>query len=172
MTPPQSAALPVFFLGVGLVALTSRVLTPASPEPWQPDPQAFVDQGPSSVALVVPETPPPSPLNHERLYRALIEVESGGDPHAVGDGGRAVGVLQIHPIMVRDVNRILGYDRWTLEDRWSAAESREMLEVYLGHYGATSYEEAARKWNGGPDGHEQRQTLQYWESVRALLQAQ
>jgi len=159
MTPPQSNALPLFALGVALLALCARLTPSDSPQP-------------PSVALVVPETPPPSPLNHERLYRALIEVESGGDPHAVGDGGRAVGVLQIHPIMVRDVNRILGYDRWTLEDRWSASESRVMLEVYLRHYGAASYEEAARKWNGGPDGHEQRQTLKYWESVRALLQAQ
>lgn len=161
MTPPQSNALPLFALGVALVALCARLTPSDSPEPWEPDPSAFE---PQEQAEAVPDL--------DRLYLALVEVESGGDPLAVGDGGRAAGVLQIHPIMVRDVNRILGYDRWTLEDRWSATESRAMLEVYLEHYGATSYEEAARKWNGGPDGHQQRQTLQYWESVRALLQAQ
>tara|TARA_R100000951_G_scaffold109933_1_gene107557 strand:- start:430 stop:948 length:519 start_codon:yes stop_codon:yes gene_type:complete len=170
MNPPQSAALPVFFLGVGLIAATSRILTPAPPEPWQADPSAFAEQEPASVALVAAETPPPPALDHERLYRALVEQESGGNPHAVGDGGRAVGVLQIHPIMVRDVNRILGYDRWTLQDRWSAAESRAMLEVYLGHYGATSYEEAARKWNGGPDGPSKEATVPYWEKVRRVLE--
>ena len=42
---------------------------------------------------------------------AVIYVESRGNDSAVGDNGSAVGCLQIHPIMVREVNRLLAkYD--------------------------------------------------------------
>ena len=159
MKDRDTSALIVFTLSVALVYVLARISLPDA-----------IQQESPSVAAVVPETPPPPTINPGRLYEALVEQESGGNPHAVGDGGRAIGVLQIHPIMVRDVNRILGYDRWTLEDRWSAAESRAMLEVYLGHYGATSYEEAARKWNGGPGGHLKASTVPYWEKVREALE--
>lgn len=151
-------ALALFASGVALVALTARLSHPRPSPTLGSESSHNVRQRPAQG------------LDFATLYRALIEVESGGDPHAVGDGGKAVGVLQIHPVMVRDVNRILGYDRWTLEDRWSAAESRAMFEVYLDHYGATSYEEAARKWNGGPRGPSKEATVPYWEKVRIELE--
>ena len=44
----------------------------------------------------------------ELLIPVLIHVESGGDVNAIGDMGEAVGCLQIHEIMVDDVNRIAG----------------------------------------------------------------
>ena len=31
------------------------------------------------------------------IVRAVIEVESGGDPEAVGDGGESIGLMQIQP---------------------------------------------------------------------------
>jgi hypothetical protein len=171
MTPPQSAALPLFCIGVALVALCARMAGDEAPEPWEPQPQPFAQQEPAEgrwrgASGVVPPRPV---LDLDRLYLALVEVESGGDPRAVGDGGRAVGVLQIHPIMVRDLNRIAGRERWSLDSRLSPTASRAMLEEYLDHYGAASYEEAARKWNGGPDGHTQGCTLGYWDKVRAEL---
>ncbi len=61
----------------------------------------------------------------ERLIPALIEVESGGQSEAVGDGGNAIGVLQIWPIMVQDVNRITG-KRYTLADRKCPVKAVEM----------------------------------------------
>ena len=42
------------------------------------------------------------------LIAALIFVESGGNPNAVGDQGRAIGVLQVHRAVVADVNRLYG----------------------------------------------------------------
>ena len=36
------------------------------------------------------------------VVAALIQVESGGDPAAVGDGGRSVGILQMRTIAVRE----------------------------------------------------------------------
>lgn len=50
-------------------------------------------------------------ISENDLVRALIMVESRGNDSAVGDrhlvGNEAIGALQIRPIMVREVNRIL-----------------------------------------------------------------
>lgn len=43
-----------------------------------------------------------------RLLNALVWVESSRNEKAIGDNGKAVGLLQLHKIYVDDVNRILG----------------------------------------------------------------
>lgn len=68
-----------------------------------------------------------------KLIITLIMIESGGNPNAIGDNGRAVGILQIHPIMVEECNRIAGEERWTLDDRWSPTESVRMCSLFLSH---------------------------------------
>lgn len=40
----------------------------------------------------------------DRVLEAIAQVESRGDPTAVGDGGRAVGAYQMHPAAWRDAN--------------------------------------------------------------------
>ena len=100
------------------------------------------------------------------LLAALIAVESGGNPAAVGDNGRAVGCLQIWPCVVQDVNRIAGTS-YTLEDRKSPAKSRQMCLIYLQHW-AKKYENKTglrateeilcALWNGGPNGYKLLQT--------------
>ena len=104
------------------------------------------------------------------LVDALIHVESRGDTFAMGDGGRAVGVLQIHPIMVREVNRILekkGFERsYTYNDRYDYDKSIEMFYIWKDYYHKnSSYEKIARCWNGGPRGHLMRCTKYYWHKV-------
>lgn len=64
----------------------------------------------------------------EIFIEALIQIESGGDSMAVGSKDD-VGVLQIRPIFVMEVNRILGEDRYTLDDRYSRERSIEMFEI-------------------------------------------
>ena len=44
---------------------------------------------------------------HPLLLSALIQIESNGNDHARGRHGE-LGALQIKPILVRDVNRIMG----------------------------------------------------------------
>ena len=107
----------------------------------------------------------------ERLITALIAVESNGDDSAIGDGGLAVGCLQIHPIMVRDVNRILGYAKYSLADRYDRCKSRNMCKTYLNHYlRETNIEFMARCWNGGPTGYKKESTKPYWAKVKARLE--
>jgi hypothetical protein len=118
----------------------------------------------------------------EILIPVLIQVESHGRVDAVGDGGKAVGCLQIHEIMVDDVNRIAKmngwnchldvyrYDVFTLNDRFIKDRSIRMCEYYLEYYypkyvawyqehGTSQHphpfdvaEICARLWNGGYKG--------------------
>jgi hypothetical protein len=113
-----------------------------------------------------------------RFVSALIQVESSGRDHAVGDNGRAVGCLQIHPILVADVNGILARrgssTRFTLADRFDRQQSVAMLEVYLDHYGRRlgrkpTEQDLARIWNGGPAGWKRSSTLRYWAKVSSKL---
>ena len=82
----------------------------------------------------------------EILIPVLIQVESGGDVNAIGDMGEAVGCLQIHEIMVDDVNRIAKmngwtcyqdeyhYDKFTLNNRLIKDKSIRMCKYYLEYY--------------------------------------
>ena len=67
------------------------------------------------------------------FVQALIVVESEGNPLAVGKSND-VGILQITPIYVREVNRILGDDIYTLDDRTCIYKSLAMFEVYQAHH--------------------------------------
>ncbi|OQZ07207.1 MAG: hypothetical protein B6D36_01105 [Planctomycetes bacterium UTPLA1] len=108
------------------------------------------------------------------LFAAICLVESGGDASAYHKAEDAVGIVQIRPIMVEDVNRILKLRgdkrRFTLGDRWNVAKSKQMFYIYTGQYckGMTLID-AARCWNGGPKGHKKDATLRYAAKVQAAL---
>jgi len=48
-----------------------------------------------------------------------------------GDGGKAVGVGQMHAVAVAEVNRILGYPAFTLADRTDPAKVADMIAITL-----------------------------------------
>ena len=104
-----------------------------------------------------------------KLVDAIIYVESRGDSMAHNKREDAVGVLQIRPIMLREVNRLLGYDKYTLKDRWSKAKSIEMFEVIREHTTNPTDEKLARNWNGGWNGYKKQSTLKYWNKVKQQL---
>lgn len=96
----------------------------------------------------------------EYVIIILIMVESGGNPNTPGDGGNAIGVLQITPIMVDDVNRIAGYPVFSYNDRYDVEASKEMARIYFTHYGqGKTRQQLYRLWSGGPDGDRQECTL-------------
>ena len=113
----------------------------------------------------------------DELINALIMVESNGNDSAVGDthlGEPSIGVLQIRPIMVREVNRILklkGTDyRYKLKDRWDREKSIEMFLIWKEfHHDDSDYEEIARSWNGGTKGPKNPRTYNYWKKVENQL---
>lgn len=110
----------------------------------------------------------------DELWYAVCVVESDNSPGAIGDEGRALGIAQIHKIMVDDCNRIAGRERWSYDDRTDPQSSYEMFVTYLEHYGAgKSLEWCARAWNGGPT-WEKRQvavknTAKYWARIQEVL---
>lgn len=118
----------------------------------------------------------------EDLINAIIYVESRGNDSAIGDGGKAVGCLQIHPICVREVNRILrkrkSNVRYSLQDRYNRVKSVQIFSIITEHHWkcceyVTFMEYAeivSRKWNGGPRGDKKKATLKYWYKVEKHLQ--
>ena len=110
----------------------------------------------------------------EDLIEAMVWVESKGNPKAFAKREDAAGVLQIRPIMVNEVNRILNIKKddrfYTLDDRWNEKKSIEMFYVFVDYYHKdSSYEEIARCWNGGPKGLQKKQTKRYWKKVQNTL---
>ena len=112
------------------------------------------------------------------LLNALIFVESNGDDSAIGDrhliGNEAIGVLQIRPIMVREVNRILKIQGKTnlfnLKDRFDRQQSIRMFMVWKNfHHKDSNNEVIARNWNGGPKGYKIKRTEKYWNKIEKQL---
>jgi len=81
---------------------------------------------------------------------ALVFVESGGKKNAVGDGGRAVGILQAWPVAVREANRITkNRKHYTLADRRDTKRAIEMCtDTLRWHYrrGVTDPVDLACRW--------------------------
>lgn len=109
----------------------------------------------------------------DTLLDAIEFVESQGNTKAIGDNGQAVGCMQIHPIMIKDVNRILKQEKFTLNDRYDRDRSRWICKVYMKHYCKDmNYEDAAACWVAGPDGYLQKDesaVKNYLEKINKYL---
>ena len=116
------------------------------------------------------DKPVEQPIPIDTLLNAVMAVESNFDTMAYNAKENAVGCLQIRPIMVREVNRLLGEDKYTLKDRWSKAKSIEMFNVIRSHLKGATDEQIARTWNGGYNGKNIPQTMQYWIKVKQYTQ--
>ena len=99
---------------------------------------AIIPWGEQKISLPTPtlstpyiQQPQPERVLHQKdittLVDALIMVESNGNPNAYCKKEKAVGCLQIRPVMLREVNRILrkqkSTKRFSLEDRWDCGLS-------------------------------------------------
>jgi hypothetical protein len=69
-----------------------------------------------------------------KVIEAVCFVENQtGNPTLLGDGGDAVGVLQIHTEMVDECNRIMGKKVWGYADRNDPVKSRAMAWCFFNH---------------------------------------
>ena len=90
--------------------------------------------------------------NWDNFIEAIIWKESRGNENCAGDNGKAIGVLQIHPIMVREANRILKMkgkeEVYTYEDRLNRAKSIEIFNIVQNfHNKSHDFERALQIWN-------------------------
>ena len=124
------------------------------------------------------ELQPKPIIDHDNLIQALIQVESRGIENIKGDlhlkEGPSVGVLQIRPVMVREVNRILKLQhkdkRFKMKDRYDREKSIEMFVIWRDfHHPDGDFETIARNWNGGPRGYLKPKTVKYWMKVQKEL---
>ena len=96
----------------------------------------------------------PDPIDLQKKWGAVInaieQVESEGRANVVSRDGRYVGCLQISKILVRQCNIIVGYNKYTYDDRYSKDKSHEMFIVFQEHFNKEgNMEKAIRLWNSG-----------------------
>jgi len=126
------------------------------------------------------------------LALAMIHCESSGRDSKLGDFppwyeqthvfevdvkyARARGCLQIHESYVEDVNRILGFSRFSWDDAFERDDSVEMMYIYTSFYAAywrlgrtPTLEDIARIHKDGPNGYRDADSLTYWRRVEARL---
>lgn len=127
------------------------------------------------LLALLPACASAAPLDLDRLIPALEQVESAGNPAAVGDKGRALGILQIWDVVIADVNRAKG-TTYTHRDALDPVKARAICRAYLSIYCTPrrlgrqpTMEDAARIWNGGPNGHRKAATVKYWQKVARAL---
>lgn len=84
----------------------------------------------------------------DALLDAIAEVESGNNPNAVGDRGKAVGAYQLHEIYVKECNRIAKTD-YAAGDRRDPAKSREITRLVLTYWGKRLEKDLGRPATAG-----------------------
>ena len=98
----------------------------------------------------------------DTILTVISHIETRNDSTKFNPDENAAGLLQIRPIMVKEVNQILGYKKYSLKDRWSKQKSIEMFIIYQNFINPEYDEElAARYWNGGRSGDVKQTTDRY-----------
>ena len=106
------------------------------------------------------------------LIKAIHQVESNGrtDKKIVGDGGKAIGPLQIHYANWKDATDFDKSIGGKYSDCHNLEYSKKIFVAYMKRYAKDKDAETkARIWNGGLKGLERSSTKQYWAKVKANL---
>ena len=134
-----------------------------------------LDSAPAAVPSIAraAETSRTARWSLEEIFTALRVVETGGvrneGRHAVGDGGKAIGPLQIHRDYWED-SKVPG----RFEDCRDLTYARRVVLAYWKRYcpkalDALDAEVLARVHNGGPAGLRKESTLDFWRKVEREL---
>lgn len=70
----------------------------------------------------------------ELIELAIIWQESKANPNPKYSDGKSEGILQLTPIYVKEANRILGKNKYTLHDRRNPLKSHEMFLVVQNYH--------------------------------------
>lgn len=153
---------------------------------FSPPTEPVAEVAPATLPAQLTERSDMETYTFDDLLDAIEWVESSGKPDPPMGKDGEVGTFQILPIYVDDVNRIMAFNEIMRPDydvnlepiryapftydycRRDRQRSRAMVRIYLNHYGGT-FEEMARKHNGGPNGHKKKSTEAYWLKVKARM---
>jgi len=129
----------------------------------------------TAILMVIAGSLSAEPLNVDKLIPALKQVESQNNANAIGDNGKAKGILQIWEVVVADVNRVSKV-KYTHDDAFDPVKAEAICRKYLALYCTAkrlghepTMEDASRIWNGGPIGHKKSATNSYWKKVAKAL---
>jgi len=103
----------------------------------------------------------------EALWKAVCIVESNNNPLAVGDKhlkNHSYGISQIRESRLKEFNKLAGKS-YTVNDLFNPDVSQEIFY----YYAVGSYEEIARRWNGGINGMNKKSTENYWKLILKKL---
>lgn len=106
----------------------------------------------------------------ELLMLSIMSVESNFNPEAKGKQGDT-GILQIRQIYVDEVNRILGYNKYTLSDAYDINRSLEMFDILQNHHNPDNNFIKTIYYHNKSDAYQSRIIKEYnkillYESVR------
>lgn len=99
----------------------------------------------------------------DRLIKAIVQIESLGDPLAFNLPEEAIGAFQIRPIRLRDYNHRT-HNNYKIEDCYNYELSKQIFLYYAILTKFPDYETIARNWNGSG-----KTTLDYWKKVKYHL---
>ena len=114
---------------------------------------------------------------HRAFLDALAQVESGSKDDAIGDGGKAIGRMQIWEIYHTDAMAHAPGIAGEYADCKGKVYAERVVMAYLHRYAKKAladkdYAKLARIHNCGPRGHTKRATLKYWAKVEKALASQ
>lgn len=94
------------------------------------------------------------------LILSMMYVESRFDPLAEGRDSDT-GILQITPVYVREANRILGREEFTLDDARDIERSLEMFDVVQGEHNGSGNWAMTVYWHNKSDAYRDRVVQAY-----------
>jgi hypothetical protein len=107
------------------------------------------------IMMILPLLAQANSLSMTEFINALVQVESNGNSQAIGDNGKAYGILQIHDIMIQDYNRITG-SNLKHDDAFHPDIAKRVARSILIHYSSkwpnVNARDLAFIWNAGPKG--------------------
>lgn len=108
----------------------------------------------------------------EKFIKAIHQVETSGRVGPIkGDGGKALGPLQIHFAYWKDSGVKGNYSQCA-----DLEYSKRVMRAYLNRYAPKAvhnndFQTLSRIHNGGPMGYKNKSTIQYWNKVKKSLTA-
>ena len=111
------------------------------------------------------------------VLAAIRIVESNNNPDAVGDGGAAIGIYQIHRSYWQDAVEYDPSIGGVYEDCFNPKYAERIVRAYMARYCNArrlgcepTQEHVSRMHNGGPNGHKRSSTLPHWNKVQKQLE--